>query len=270
MTSCGRPCATILPAIVGDEQNRDAVMLVPLTQVAGEKRLRRTVQRSQWLIEQQRARLGHQSARQGDALAFASRDLHRSPVAQAIDAKQPEYLAAAPLSLCRAQPAKTVRHVLLRSQVREERQLLMHVPDVPFPGCNIPLLFRVVKIFTANRNAPFVGFAQPGNAIQHRGLSRARSAEKNGETGQRAEVDIQVEAALGIRKAFADANFELGRDWRWRCLRGGLRRRSSPYLYLCLHRHGPTTHERRFKPYTIDNTTKETMSSTSAVWFALA
>jgi len=39
-------------AIVGDEENRDAVMLVPLTQIADERRFRRTVQRSQWLIEQ--------------------------------------------------------------------------------------------------------------------------------------------------------------------------------------------------------------------------
>jgi len=39
-------------AIVSDEENRNAVMLIPLPQIADEQRLRRAVQRSQWLIEQ--------------------------------------------------------------------------------------------------------------------------------------------------------------------------------------------------------------------------
>src|SRR6266851_5660265 len=146
-------------AIVRDEENRDTVMLVPLTQIADERRLRRTVQRSQWLIE-------HQSARQGDALALASRNLRWPPVAQAIDAKQPEHLAAARLSLRRAERAQAVSDVLLCGQMRKERQILMHVPDASFPRCNVPLLFRVVKIFTANGDASFVWIAQPRNAIE--------------------------------------------------------------------------------------------------------
>jgi len=74
-------------AIVSDEENWDAVMLVPPAQIADQRRLRWTVQRSQWLIEQQGARFGHESARQGDALALASGDLRRSPVAHVIDAE---------------------------------------------------------------------------------------------------------------------------------------------------------------------------------------
>ena len=41
-----------LLTVVSDEENRDAVMLVPLPQIADQQRLRWTVQRSQWLIEQ--------------------------------------------------------------------------------------------------------------------------------------------------------------------------------------------------------------------------
>src|SRR6266446_6767816 len=115
----------------------------------------------------------------------------------------------------------------------------MYVSDVPFPGGEVPFLLRVVKVFTANNNAPLVRVGQTGNAIEQRGFSRARSAEQNRETGERAEVDIQVEAALGIRKAFADADFEFGRNWLCRCLQ----------RWNSLHRHGPTTHGRPFKPY---------------------
>src|ERR1039458_298679 len=104
---------------------------------------------------------------------------------------------------------------------------------------------------------------QARNAIQQRRFPRARSAEQNRESGQSAEVDIHVEAAFGIRKAFADADFEFGRDCLRRCWSRGLWRGSS------LHFHGPTDHGRRFKPYTTDSRTKETARSTSAVWFAL-
>src|SRR5208337_4306696 len=123
----------------------------------------------------------------------------------------------------------------------------------PFPGGNVSLPLGVVKIFAADRNAPVVGISQSCNAIEQCGFSRARCPEENREAGQRAEVNIQVEAALGIRKAFADADFELGRDRLWRRI----------------HRHGPTAHGRRLMPYTIESTTNETMSNSSAVWFAL-
>ena len=200
-------------AIMRDEENRDAVMLVPPAQIADQRRLRRTIQRSQWLIEQQRARFGHQRARQGDALALTSRNLRWSPVAQVIDAERGEHFAAARSPLRRAERAKAVSDVFLGGQVREERQVLMYVPDAPFPGGDVAFLLRVVKVFTANGDAPVVRIDQSGNAIEQRGFSRARSAEENRKTGKRAEVDIQVEAALGIRKAFADADFEVGRDW---------------------------------------------------------
>src|ERR1035437_1686893 len=137
-------------AVVGDEKNRDAVMLVPPAQIADQRRLRGTVQRSQGLIEEQGAWFGDQSAGQGDALALASGDLRRSPVAHVIDAERLKHLAAARLSLRRAQRAETVRDVLLRGQVREEGQVLMYVPYAPFPGCDVPRLLQVVKVFAAN------------------------------------------------------------------------------------------------------------------------
>src|SRR5258708_5430485 len=45
-------------AIVSNEENRDTVILVPLTKIRDERRLRWPVQRRQWLIDQQGARVG--------------------------------------------------------------------------------------------------------------------------------------------------------------------------------------------------------------------
>src|SRR5208337_1281913 len=133
-------------AVVGDEKNRDAVLLVPPPQIADQRRFRRTVERCQWLIEQQGAGFGYQRPRQSDALALASGDLRRPPVAQVSNAERLKDLAAARRLLDRAEHAKAIGNVLTGSQVRKQRQILLYVPDPPFPGGNVSLPLGVVKI----------------------------------------------------------------------------------------------------------------------------
>jgi hypothetical protein len=156
--------------------------------------------------------------------------------------------------------------------VWEQRQILLNIPDASFPCGDVALLVRVVKVFTANGNPSVIRIGQARDAIEHCRFSGARSAKENREAGKRAKVDIEDEGAFWIRKAFADANLEIGRDWLNRGCWIGLRRGS------CwdddLYRHGPTAHGRRFRPYrfkpkTVDSTANEMISSTSAVWFAL-
>ena len=74
----------------------------------------------------------------------------------------------------------------------------MYVADAAFPRLRAFRFFSE-KVFAANRNAPIVWIGEPSNAIEQRSLSRTRSAEQNRETGQRTEVDIQVEAAFRIQ-----------------------------------------------------------------------
>jgi len=148
-------------------------------------------------------------------LALTSRDLRRLSVAQVVDAERLQHLVAARLPLGRAKRSEPVSDVLLGGQVGKQRQILRHVTDAPFPGGDVPFLFRVVKVLAANGNSPIVRIGEPRNTIEQCGFSRARSAKKNRETGERTEVDIQIETALGIRKAFTDADFEIGRDWLW-------------------------------------------------------
>ena len=68
-------------------------------------------------------------------------------------------------------------------------------------------------------------------------------------------MHVQQETARGIPEAFANADFNLGRD----SLGCGL---------LPLHLHGLTVQGRRFNPYTIERRTKEMTSNTTAVSFA--
>ena len=118
----------------------------------------------------------------------------------------------------------------------------MDITDAPFPGGDIALLLGIVEFFAAHGNASFVGIAHARYAIQQSRLTGAGSAKQNGETSQRAEMDIEVERPLRIRKAFADADFEFGGDGLYRYLRQSTRRDDE------LHRHGATVQERRLTP----------------------
>lgn len=176
--------------VVGDEENGNAVMLVPLAQIADQQRFCRTIESGQGLIEQQGSRFCYQRAGQCDALTLASGDLRWAPVARVTDAEEVEDFTAALLPLGGAQRAETVGDVLLGGEVREESEILMHVADAAFPGGNILLLLCVVKVFAAYGNAAFVGSSQAGDAIEQRGFPGAGCSEKNRETGERAKVDI--------------------------------------------------------------------------------
>src|ERR1035441_10475596 len=114
----------------------------------------------------------------------------------------------------------------------------MNIADAAPPGGDVEFLLGVVEIFSGYGDAAKVRFAQPGDAIEQRGFSCAGCAEQNCESSERAEVDVEVEAAFGTRKALADADFEVGGD-RFKRRRGDRRRNND------LYRQGPTAHERR-------------------------
>jgi len=94
--------------------------------------------------------------------------------------------------------------------MREQREILMHIANSAFPDSDTDSLFRVVKFFAAHGDATFVRVSQAGNAIEQRRFARARSAEENRESRQRAQVDIQDEAAFDVWKALPNADFEFG------------------------------------------------------------
>src|ERR1700691_1763166 len=80
---------------MSDEENRYPVVLVPLSQIVDQRQLRRTIKRSERLVEQQGAWFSDQGASQCNALALATGDLGRPAIAQTIDAKGRKNLGAA-------------------------------------------------------------------------------------------------------------------------------------------------------------------------------
>jgi hypothetical protein len=85
----------------------------------------------------------------------------------------------------------------------------MDISDASLPRCDVLPFLRVVEVFAANRNTPIVGIGEASNAIKQSSLSGTGSTKQNRETSQSAEVDVQVESPLGIRKALANSDFEL-------------------------------------------------------------
>ena len=243
-------------------------MLIPLAQIGDQKGLGGAVECGQRFIEQQGTRFGDESAGQSDALTFTSRDLRGAAFAQVVDAEGSEHFAGASLTLRGARGAKSVGDVFFGAEMREQRKILMNVADAALPGSDVLLFLRIVESFAANGDAAFVGRGESGDAIEQCGFARTRRAENYCETGQRAQMNIQNEAALGIGEALADADFEFGGDRLGEYGLCGLDRKGN------FQRHGPTAQGRRlvlyrFNPKTIDRTRNETTNSSRAVWFAL-
>src|SRR5208282_1350001 len=175
-----------------------------------------------------------------------------------INAEQGEHFAASRSPVADAKCAQSVTDIFLGRQMRKQGQILLYVPNAPFPGGHIALLLRLIKFFSTHGDAAFIRITQSGNAIEQCSFSRARRAKQNGESGQSAEVNVQVKTAFRIWKTLTDADFELGGDCRQRC------RQRSRCSGRKIHRHGPTAQTRRFTPYTTDNTTNEITSRTAA------
>jgi hypothetical protein len=88
----------------------------------------------------------------------------------------------------------------------------VYISYAPLPGLDVFLVVGIVKNVTGDSDAPLVGSGEAGDAIQKSGFPSARCTEENGEAGECTKMHVQVEGALGIRKALADANFEVRGD----------------------------------------------------------
>jgi len=64
----------------------------------------------------------------------------------------------------------------------------------------------VKKIFVGNCYAAFVRSDEAGDAIQERGFTGARRAEKDADARRNGEIDVEMKRAAGE----ADANAEFG------------------------------------------------------------
>ena len=160
----------------------------------------------------------------------------------------------------RVQVTQAVGDILLGGHVREKREILQHVSYPSLPCRNIPPALRIVCLFPADHDASFVGIGESRNAIEECSFSRPRSAEKNRESGERAEVNIQTKAALR----------SLTKRLRMRTSTSeeiaGAAGRGTNEFFISM---GSRPMDAGLS-HTPRQQRKEMTSSTSAVWFALA
>ena len=76
-----------LVATVGDVKNRDAVCLVPSSQIIHDSRFRGGIERGERFVQQQNFGICHQSASQCDALTFSAGDLFGMALSELKNAK---------------------------------------------------------------------------------------------------------------------------------------------------------------------------------------
>src|SRR5579864_4086767 len=183
-------------AAVRDVENRNAVGGVPGAQVVEDVSLGGRVERSERFVKQQDAGIGHERARQGGALAFASRNFLRATAAQLSDAEGVEDRGDAVLAILRFDAIETIENVGFDAKMREQRGVLKNVTDIAATHGQVDSSLGVEKNAPADANAARVGTDEAGDAVEQRGLARAGGAEQDGEAGWRGDLDVEQECSV--------------------------------------------------------------------------
>ncbi len=181
---------------MGDHQRRQRELGQHVLQLAAHRGASVRVERRQRLVEQQHVGIAGQRARQRDPLALAARQPPGALAGQVGDAQALEELVDALLA--------AEGHVGADRHVREQRVLLEHEPDGAPLGREVDLRLRVEPDPLAERDAPAIGPAQPGDRAQDGGLPRPRWPDQR----HRLRADAQAETELERAKVGGDVELE--------------------------------------------------------------
>ena len=152
-------------------------------------RSRHRVKVRQRFVEQEDARIAHDGAADGDALALAAGKLFGQPVQQMLDLQHARGLAHAAVDLgLVGLPASAEGHVVIDIHMRIKRIALEHHGDPRSEGT------RSFTRSPSNSMSP-VEILKPRDQAQERGLAAARGADKDHEL---ALADVQVDALMTL------------------------------------------------------------------------
>ena len=151
------------------------------------RRVRKSVERAERLVEQQHAWVAGERARERHALPLAAGDPVRTFAAQCREAERVEELRDTGLP--------SVGDVLLDRQVWEQRVLLEDEPDRPALGRHVDVPRAVVPDGAARGDAAFVGAEQARDRAEHGRLARARRADERERLRAYRELELESEGA---------------------------------------------------------------------------
>ncbi len=185
--------------VVRDEDRRDAERLLDLLERLAKLHADLDVERAERLVEQEDRRPVRESAREGDPLPLAPRELALVAAAEAREADELQQLLAALLPLGRRDlaDAQSELDVLGDGHVPEDRVVLEDEADVPRLGR------QVRHVLLAETDDPLVRQDQAGDHPEDRALAAARRAEQHEKL---AVLDLERHAVDGdlVGEALAD------------------------------------------------------------------
>ncbi len=159
--------------VVGDEQRGQVEPAEELLELRAHLGLRVRVERRERLVQEEHLRLPRERAREGDALALASREAAGALVGEVGEPEALEQLGGSALA--------AELDVVPDRQVREERVLLEHEAHAPLLGPAIDSPTAVEPGLPVDCDQPARGACQPGDRTEHRRLARSgRADERDG------------------------------------------------------------------------------------------
>lgn len=147
---------------------------------------------------------------------------------------------------------QAVRDVFFYGHVREQGKRLEHVGHVATTRGKVHVGFRIEDGVFADLDLAGVRTQQARDAVQQRGFSGAGRTEQDGDARKDFDGDVQLKRG---RAGEAPGNADL---------------QSRGRAYFAGHGRQNRRPMRRLSPYTMESTTNENASSTSAMRFAAA
>jgi hypothetical protein len=159
--------------IVGHEDERDPDLALDALQLALHMTAQRQVERGEGLVQQERARLVDEGARERDTLALAAGELARTAAGEIAEPHDVEHLPHPPpeLAAFHAADARAEGNVVEHREVREERVVLEDRVDGAAVGRHAADVDAVEPQHARRRGL------EAGDHAQHGGLAAARGTE---------------------------------------------------------------------------------------------
>ena len=179
-------------------KNGNAMRAIPLAQIVNDRSLGRAIKRGQRLVEQENFRIGDERAGQSNTLALAAGNFASLAPREMRNTERLEDRRDAGFPLGPRLSRQAIADVLRDGQMWKQCKALKDISGTAFRDWNIDMLRRIEQHAPAEHDLTRIRRHESSDAIEQRGLARARGSEENGKTGRAREIHIQNEFVRGF------------------------------------------------------------------------
>ncbi len=136
-------------------------------EILDDSRFGGNIERGEWLVEQEDARIGDQGTRQRCTLALATGHFCGAPLAKVIDAELVQHRCCPLAAGARREMIQAILRILLDREMREECEILKDIANASLGDGDVDRTAGIKQDAFADRNSAPVGSHKTGDAIEN-------------------------------------------------------------------------------------------------------